>query len=118
MEPNKKPKIIYTDNSKEFDKTCEDLFLNHRTSKPHKLETNGIAERAFRKLRLQFGCIQVWMKHGGQSPWNAILINETLKISCLLGNTPYERRFGEPFKGPIIPFRSRIEYRRVSAQDQ
>ena len=28
----------------------------------------------------------------------------TFKISCLMVNTPYEKRFGEPFKGPIIPF--------------
>ena len=26
------------------------------------------------------------------------------------GKTPYERRFGEPFKGPIIPFGSMIEF--------
>ena len=26
------------------------------------------------------------------------------------GKTPYERRFGEPFKGPIIPFGSLVEY--------
>ena len=26
------------------------------------------------------------------------------------GKTPYERRFGKPFKGPIIPFGSLVEY--------
>ena len=26
------------------------------------------------------------------------------------GKTPYERRFGEPFKGPIIPSGSLFEY--------
>ena len=26
------------------------------------------------------------------------------------GKTPYERRFGQPFKGPIIPFCSLVEY--------
>ena len=25
------------------------------------------------------------------------------------GKTPYERRFGQPFKGPIIPFGSLVE---------
>ena len=34
------------------------------------------------------------------------------------GKTPYERRFGQPFKGPIIPFGSLVEYhlslRRIS----
>ena len=32
--------------------------------------------------------------------------------------TPYERRFGEPFKGPIIPFGSLVEYYTISAKDQ
>ena len=34
------------------------------------------------------------------------------------GKTPYERRFGEPFKGPIIPFGSLVECYTISAKDQ
>ena len=34
------------------------------------------------------------------------------------GKTPYERRFGEPFNGPIIPFGSLVAYYPVSAKDQ
>ena len=34
------------------------------------------------------------------------------------GKTPYERRFGKPFKGPIIPFGSLVEYFPISAKDQ
>ena len=34
------------------------------------------------------------------------------------GKTPYERRFGEPFKGPIIPFGSLIENHPKTAKDQ
>ena len=29
LEPNRKPKVIYTDNSLEFGKACEDLSWNH-----------------------------------------------------------------------------------------
>ena len=29
-----------------------------------------------------------------------------------------KRRFGEPFKGPIIPFGSLVEYHTISAKDQ
>ena len=36
-------------------------------------------------------------ENGGQILWNAIPICETFKISCLMGKTPYERRFGEPY---------------------
>ena len=34
------------------------------------------------------------------------------------GKTPYERRSGEPFKGPIIPFGSMVEYHPKTAKDQ
>ena len=34
------------------------------------------------------------------------------------GNTPYERRFGQPFKEPIIPFGSLVEYHSITAKDQ
>ena len=34
------------------------------------------------------------------------------------GETPHERWFGEPFKGPIIPFGAMVEYHPISARDQ
>ena len=34
------------------------------------------------------------------------------------GKTPYERRFLQPFKGPIIPFGSLVEYHPFTAKDQ
>ena len=33
------------------------------------------------------------------------------------GKTPDERRFGEPFQGPVIPFGSMVEYHPISAKD-
>ena len=44
------------------------------------------------------------MKNGGQIPWNALPVCETIKMSCL--------------KGPIIPFGSLVEYYPTSAKDQ
>ena len=44
LEPDRKPKVIYTDNSLEFGKACEELAWNRCTSTPHISETNGIAE--------------------------------------------------------------------------
>ena len=32
------------------------------------------------------------------------------------GKTPYERRFGQPFHGPIIPFGSLVEYHPATAE--
>ena len=34
------------------------------------------------------------------------------------GKTPYERRFGQPLKGPIIPFGTLVEYHPITANDQ
>ena len=34
------------------------------------------------------------------------------------GKTPYERRFGQPLKGPIIPFGSLVEYHPITAKNQ
>ena len=52
LEPDRKPKVIYTDNSSEFGKSCGELSWNHFTSNPHRSETNGIAERAVRRVKV------------------------------------------------------------------
>ena len=48
---SQKPKVVHTDNSWEFGKDCEELSWNHRTSTPHRSETNGIAARVVRRLK-------------------------------------------------------------------
>ena len=110
LEPNRKPEVIYTDNSLEFGKACEDLSWNHCTSTPHRSDMGLLKEQyaKWKKAPLQYCCNQVWMKIGGQILWNVIPICETFKIW----------RFGEPFKGPIIPFGSLVEYYPISAKDQ
>ena len=57
------------------------------------------------------------MKVGGQILWNVTPICETTDLLSD-GKTPYERRFGQPFKGPIIPFGSLVEYHPITAKDQ
>ena len=121
LEPERKPKVIYTDNSLEFGKACEDLSWNHCTSTPHSSETNGIAERAVR--RVKEGTSAVLLQSGLNESWWAdsmecytCLRNVTDLLSD--GKTPYERRFGKPFEGPIIPFGSLVEYYPTTAKDQ
>ena len=121
LEPERKPKVIYTDNSLEFGKACEDLSWNHCTSTPHRSETNGIAKRAVRSVKegtsavlLQSGLNESWWADSME--WYTYLRNVTDLLSD--GKTPYERRFGQPFKGPIIPFGSLVEYYPISAKDQ
>ena len=67
LEPNGKPKVIYTDNSLEFSKVCEDLSWNHCTSASHRSETNGIAERALR--RVKEGTSAVLLQSGLDEKW-------------------------------------------------
>ena len=100
LEPNRKPKVIYTDNSFKFGKACEDLSWNHCTSTPHRSETNEIAERAVR--RVKEGTSAVLLQSGLNESWWAdsvecytYLRNVTDLLSD--GKTPYERRFGQPY---------------------
>ena len=121
LEPERKPKVIFTDNSLAFGKAGEDLSWNHCTSTPHRSETNGIAERAVR--RVKEGTSAVLLQSGLNESWWAdsmecytYLRNVTDLQSD--GKTPYERRFGQPFEGPIIPFGSSVEYHPITAKDQ
>ena len=99
------PKVIYTDNSLEFGKACEDLSWNHCTSTPHRSETNGIVERAVRSKKE--GTSAVLLQSGLNESWWAdsmecytYLRNVTDLLSD--GKTPYERRFGQPFNDRLF----------------
>ena len=121
LDPDRKPKVIYTDNSLEFGKSCEGLSWNHCTSTPHRSETNGIAERAVR--RVTEGTSAVLSQSSLDENWWADSMEcctYRRNVQDLLsdGKTPYERLFGQPFKGPIIPFGSLVEYYAISAKDQ
>ena len=107
LEPSQKPKVTYTDNSLEFGKRFEELKWNHRTSIPCRSGTNGIAERE--------GTSAVLLQSGLDGKW----WSDSMECYCYLrnvrglladGNTPYERRFGESFKRPIVPFGALVEY--------
>ena len=93
---------MYTDNSLELGKACGDLSWNHCTSTPHRSETNGIAERAVR--RVKEGTSAVLLQSGLDEKWWADSMEcctYLRNIEDLLsdGKTPYERRFGQPSKG-------------------
>ena len=49
--PGVKPLHVYTDNSKEFEKAMEELQVPHDTSTPYRPQTNGVAERAVRRVK-------------------------------------------------------------------
>ena len=87
---------------------------------PHRSETNGVAERAVR--RVKEGTSAVLSHSGLDKKWWA----DSMECYCYLrhiqdllsdGKTPFERRFGTPFNGPVIPFGAMAEYHPISAKD-
>ena len=120
LEPTRKPKGIYTDNSLEFGKSCEELSWNHCTSTPHKSETNGIAGRAVRRVKEGTSAVLL------QSRLDEKMWADSMECYCYLrnlqdllsdGKTPYGRRFGVPFNGPVVPFGALVECHPISAED-
>ena len=82
--------------------------------------TNGVAERAMR--RVNEGTSAVLLQSGLDNEWWA----DSMECYCHLrniqhlfsdGKTPYERRFGMPFNGPVVPFGAMVECHPISAKD-
>ena len=105
LEPDRNPKVINTDNSMEFGKACGDLSWNHCTSTPHRSETNGIAERAVR--RVKEGTSAVLLHSGLNESWWA----DSMECYTYLGNvtdllsdgkTPDEGRLGNHLKDRLF----------------
>ena len=95
VEPSHRPKVVSSDNNMEFGKACEDSSWNHRTSTPHRSESNGIVERAVR--RVKEGTSAVLLQSGLDERW----WSDSMDCDCYLrsvqdllgdGKTPYERR--------------------------
>ena len=121
LEPTRKPKVIYTDNSLEFGKSCEELSWDHCTSTPRTSETHGIAERALRRVKEWTSAML--MQSGLGNEWWA----DSMECYCYLrniqdllsdGKTPYERWFGMHFNRPVIPFGAMVEHHPISVKDQ
>ena len=86
---------------------------NHCTSTPHRSETNGIAERAAHRVKGDTSATLL------QSGLHGMLMLSTKRSRLLIGRQNlHERRFGEPFCGPIISYGSMAEYHPISATDQ
>ena len=89
----------------------------HHTDQKHMgLLEEQCAEQ--KKAPLLYCCNQVWMKSWWSDSMECYTYLRSIQDLLSDGKTPYERRFGEPFKGPIIPFGSLVEYYTISAKDQ
>ena len=121
LEPPHKPKVFFSDNSLEYGKSCEDLSWDHRTSTPHRSETNGIAEKGRKTSERRYFSNVATIKIGWKVVgWFYGMLLLSAKCPRPLGKqeNPYERRFGEPIKGPIISFGAVVEYYPISTRDQ
>ena len=121
LEPTKKPKVIYIDNSLEFGKSCEELSWGHCTSTTHRSETNRIAEMS---SPWSFGrdiCSTVairsgqWMVGGFQG--TLLLSCETFRISWTWWeDTPWKLGSEYHLMDQVIPFGAMVEYHPISAE--
>ena len=87
----------------EFIEACEELIWNHERSTPHRSETNGIAERAVRRVK-----------------------EAAMECYCYLRNVQdkadgqqfYECRFTSPFEDPIFPCGAESKNNPILSKDQ
>ena len=116
---DEEPKVMYTDNSVEFGRSCEELSWNPPT--PHSSEINGIAERAVRRIKegTSAGLLQSGLDEKLVGRFHGMLhLSAKRSRSLFWWEDPIWETFWEPFKGPIIPFGSLVEYYPTSARDQ
>ena len=81
-----KPQYVYTDGSKEFKKAFQDLNFLADTSTPHRSETNGMAERAVRRIKEGTSCTYFnpdGMANGGLKRWTLIAFSGTPLTCCI-----------------------------------
>ena len=103
LELSEKPQVTYT-----------------RTSTRHRSETNGIAERAVR--RIKEGTSAVLLQSGTDEKWT-----DYMECYCYLRNVQDLLADGQhlvkevsdkPFQGPVVPFGAMFEYHPISTRDQ
>ena len=119
--PQVVPEHVYTDGSLEFSAAMQQLGFSHDSVVPHRPQTNGVAERAVR--RVKEGTSAVLIQSGFSTDWWA----EAMNCYCFLRTivdkgansfTAYENRFTTKFEGPVIPMGVEVNYMLISAKDK
>ena len=111
--------MVYTDGSPELSKACRNLNVRfHRTSPPGKWRKNGRIERQVGLLK---GGTRSAIERAGFPPpawpWagrHFVFARNIAQITDPnhpnFASTPYRLRFGEDFKGHVIPFGAKIDF--------
>ena len=123
--PEGKCKYAYTDGSGELRNAMNELEITHDSSTPHRPQTNGVAERAVR--RTKEGTSALLAQSGFSYAWwgRAMItfgflrniIDSMPGAAGARGTTPYRRRCGRDFQGPIIPFGAEVNFMPSSDKD-
>ena len=119
--PQDSAKHVFTDNAAEFISAMKELKFPHDTSRTHRSESNGVAERAVRKVKE--GTSSVLFQSGLDDKWwgwamTCYCFLHNVSDALQDGQTPYKRRFGEDFRGPLIPFGAHVHYLPSREDDQ
>ena len=113
-------KHAYTDGSAELEGACEKLDILHDASTPYRPETNGIIERANRRIKEGSSCALV--QSGLAEEWWPQAVLYFCFMRCIYdklvgGQTAWRKRFGTNFHGPYIPFGAEIHYKPIKEED-
>lgn len=118
--PKTKVEHVYTDGSKEFKAAMKQLQYSHDCSTPHTPQTNGVAERAVRKVKESTSCAL------GQSGLSAEWWSEAQNCFCFLytvtevmhdGYTSYQSRLLRGSEGPLIPSGAYVKFVPATPED-
>ncbi len=119
--PKVVPEHVYTDGSGEFKKAMADLGFSHDIAVPHRPQTNGVAERAVR--RIKEGTTAVLVQSGFTTEWWPEAMNCYCFLRVIVDNvgngfTAYENRFTKTYDGPTIPMGAEVRYMPISQKDK
>ena len=103
---------LYSDNVPEFVSSTASMGIVHDTSTPYNSPTNGIAERAIRKV---LDGTRALLEHAGFGPkwWTYACRHFVtgLNATKVDGRSPFRERFRKDFQGKRIPFGALVDVR-------
>ena len=106
---------FHSDNAKELKAAAGQELMVHLTSVPHRPESNGVVERFNQFIADGARCFLLQSGLPGRY-WHyacrAFLLARNACVKGIDGRTAWDRCFGKEFHGKLLPFGSKVIYRR------